>query len=662
MQLTVRPFGLNHEFGAVSIHLGRDAKFSQRLIFKVSQHGRIVCDGHRKVMVRAVKKRRLFLVALDARFATDEFGCGIDRKPRIVVRQQVSSDQRQDDGGENDRFGAVHGDIGRDGVRLRHSPQLYHHSLGTNERERLRALSQLYVPVGDRRKAPKNANTSWSPTRTPSSHKAKDTISNWAHVLDFLSHAESQRKAAKMFMSSDANAMSKSNSSKRESERLEWLRSKLEAAGCADGCFRLSALPRPSFAVETSSIGNGLAWCPQGLPDGSSIHVASSRLSRQLESFPVWFDAIRTFGSNFEPDCHFIVTSETTTTDRWVVRLGELFDLPVVRVARFPKRVTAKWIEQQKSRSSGRLRTMWIEPALDVSQDDVLISIASEVRVLRVRGGGNVHRAIMRRLETSSGRTWLLVDPSLTKQSESEKIIRAGATGWWLYPSQQEAPDPPSSDTDRKNAEQKEAPSTQAKVIAAQQIDSSQYAIHWTRRRHGAWPDQSDPDYLDDLIFRRDSSDHRTLSVLRRILMTQRLIASNDLTRDATPVVCFADVRLAEIKNRRTFRSHLGRWDFEPYGIAIRKETLKKHGARAVIYGDESDWNELAKPDRPFFQLAGEDKDPTHDWRSEREIRLCGDLALKRIGPADAVVLVTATEDAQQIAALSRWPVVVLDD
>ena len=140
--------------------------------------------------------------------------------------------------------------------------------------------------------------------------------------------------------------------------------------------------------------------------------------------------------------------------------------------------------------------------------------------------------------------------------------------------------------------------------------------------------------------------------------MTQRILASNVLTRSPTPVVCFADVRLTEIEERRTFRSHLARWDFEPYGIAIRKEFLERQGARAVIYGDESDWEALADVDRPFFQRAtGEGK---QDWRSEYEFRVCGDLPLRRIGPDDAVVCVPSLDEAQQIAPLSRWPVVVL--
>ena len=143
--------------------------------------------------------------------------------------------------------------------------------------------------------------------------------------------------------------------------------------------------------------------------------------------------------------------------------------------------------------------------------------------------------------------------------------------------------------------------------------------------------------------------------------MTQRMIASNALTRSPTPVVCFADVRLTEIKQRRTFRSHLARWDFEPYGIAIRKDSLERWGARAVIYGDQNRWNALSDADRPFFQAVSS-QDGKEDWRSEHEIRLCGDLPLKRLGPDEAVVFVPSLEAAEQIAPLSRWPVVVLAD
>ena len=448
--------------------------------------------------------------------------------------------------------------------------------------------------------------------------------------------------------------MSKSNSDHQESAQLATLRSLLEAAGCADACFGLPTLPCPAFVAQASDAAKGIGWFPQGLPAGQSVHLASSRLSRQLEAFPAWFDALRTFAINVNPNDAFLLTAEGTTSDRWVARIGDLFDIPVVRVKRFPKRVTTNWIEQQELLPLQRVRTMWVETASDVSLDDMLIAIASEVRGLRVRNKGNVHRAMLRRLEAEVGRTWLLVAPSLTKSSESKKLIQAGATAWWLYPSARHVSDPTHLPGHVETGE----PAHGAAVITVADVDSTEFAVHWTRRRDGAWPDQSDPEYLDDLIFRRDSSDHHALSSLRMILMTQRVLASNVLTRSPTPVVCFADVRLGEIEERRIFRSHLARWDFEPYGIAVRKEFLERQGARAVIYGDERDWEALADGDRPFFQRAmGEGK---HDWRSEHEIRVCGDLPLRRIGPDDAVVFVPSRDEAQLIAPLSRWPVVVL--
>lgn len=451
-----------------------------------------------------------------------------------------------------------------------------------------------------------------------------------------------------------ADAMSKSNSDKQKLARSAALRSQLAEAGGEDSCFDLSALPCPTFAGvtdRTDRTDTTFCWCPQSLPAGRSVHLASSRLSQQLESFPAWFDAMRTFGCSVNSGKSFLITAQGTTTDRFVKRIGELFDIPVVCVERFPKRVTEAWIERQRKASSECDQTIWIEPASDLSMDALLIAIASEVRVLRVRNKGNVHQALTNRLESTGGQTWMLIDATLTKSSVSQPLIDAGATGWWLYESNAQTVEPartPAGDL-----------AFSASVTPVEQVDSSEYVIHWTRRRHGAWPDQSDPAYLDDLIFRRDASDHQALSSLRRILMTQRIIASNDLTRAARPVVCFADVRLTEIEKRRTFRSHLGRWDFEPYGIAIRKDCLKRLGARPVIYGDDSDWEQLADADRPYFQLAVS-KDGELDWQTEQESRVCGDLSLKQFGPDEAVVFVPSKDEADLVAPLSRWPVVVL--
>lgn len=425
----------------------------------------------------------------------------------------------------------------------------------------------------------------------------------------------------------------------------------------------LAALPCPAFADTAGLSGGGtdadasagFGWSRHPLPPGRSVHLASSRLGQQLESFPRWFDAVRTFGclaaaGTSREESPFLLTADGTTADRFACRIGELFSIPVVRVKRFPKRITTAWIAQQREPTSDWATNLWVDPVTDVKMDTLLISIAAEVRVLRVRDQGNIDLALKDRLRARQSKTWLLLDDSLTKSATTQRMMESGATGWWLY-------DSPNDQQD--GSDRTKSATCAASVISVAEVDSSAYAIHWTRRRQGAWPDQSDPAYLDDLIFRKDASDHHALAALRRILMTERMIASNDLIRSKMSVVCFADVGLSEIKQRRIYRNHLGRWDFEPYGIAIRKDCLNRLGARPVVYGDESTWAQMAEPDQPYFQLATS-KDGNHDWRAEREIRVCGDVRLRQIGADDAVVFVPSEAEAKLIAPDSRWAVVVL--
>ena len=113
----------------------------------------------------------------------------------------------------------------------------------------------------------------------------------------------------------------------------------------------------------------------------------------------------------------------------------------------------------------------------------------------------------------------------------------------------------------------------------------------------------------------------------------------------------------------RVFRAHRGRWDAEPFGIAIRAELLAARGARPVIYGDETVWERLPEPERPWFQRrttrAG--KTPI-DWSLEQEWRLPSDLWLDEL-PADEVrVFVPDEATAKRIAGECPWPVMTLND
>jgi hypothetical protein len=149
---------------------------------------------------------------------------------------------------------------------------------------------------------------------------------------------------------------------------------------------------------------------------------------------------------------------------------------------------------------------------------------------------------------------------------------------------------------------------------------------------------------------------------LWRIARSGRLIAGSEFVRGETPVVSLTAVPLSEIRALRTYRSHLSRWDFEPYGICIRRDWLERRGVRPVQYGDETLWDAMPPADRPFFQ-----KRESHaaggkvlDWTVEQEWRHVGDLKLNGIPAHAAMLFVPSEPEARQLAASSPWPVVVV--
>ena len=148
------------------------------------------------------------------------------------------------------------------------------------------------------------------------------------------------------------------------------------------------------------------------------------------------------------------------------------------------------------------------------------------------------------------------------------------------------------------------------------------------------------------------------------MLACRVIYGSSELTRDERPVVCLSEIPLDRLQAHRVFRSHLGRWDFEPFGIAIARSYLESTGARPVIYGDETVWEQLPDNDRPFFQHVNasqyESKSQPIDWRTEKEWRIVGDLDLDKIPRDQAIVFVHSIQDAKLAGSISNWPVVVL--
>ncbi|QEG23315.1 hypothetical protein [Mariniblastus fucicola] len=398
---------------------------------------------------------------------------------------------------------------------------------------------------------------------------------------------------------------------------------------------------------EKRSCGDDLFVCEFGsngrLLDRDTTFVGSSRLTRKLDEIPGFFDGLLKVAIDLDRETDVLLTADGVACDAMVRRVSELFRVPLLPLVMAPTDPKKLALLISKLADSDR-KVGLVFDSRSRGADFALASIANQMVLLSVRTNGNLQSAVDDRLNKGKPAK-VLVDARLTKKAVTDQLLAAGATGWYLFGCEQ-----PGIESSNRDLE----------FSSAAEVNSDEFLLHWTRRRVGPWPEQSEAEFLDDLIFRANGKDHREVATLRRILATERILASNALTRDPRPVVCFSDVTFTELKKRRVFRSHLSRWDFEPFGIAIRKSWLASHGAAAVVYGDETKWDSMEESKRPFFQLN--DSSSKVDWSVEKEWRIVGDVDLRKVPVDAAMVFVATRDDAAEVAGLSRWPVVVLEE
>ncbi len=329
--------------------------------------------------------------------------------------------------------------------------------------------------------------------------------------------------------------------------------------------------------------------------------------------------------------------------------------------------------------------------------DRVLLSAADHVVALQVRPQGNLHMLLKRRLREVAcqpGSTWLALGDQLVPNEVASELQSLGAVGWYLWPKERAAR-PQSNDQGEEwmrsggeEASDRIAPppllhsgpsqlssipaenrqvsdkDSNAKVLGQMPWPEESYLVHWTRRRFGPWPDQSTDEFIDDLLLSRAERSHSAFAALARIVSHRRLIASSAGLRGEFHAVCFSATSLSEIPQRRIYRRHRGRWDFELFGLCINRDWLATQGARPVIYGDYSNWSTLAESEKPFWQQRQTQPRGAAaiiEWSMEAEWRVLQDLDLTH-APPDAVLLFApnATE-AQALSAISPWPVIALE-
>ena len=298
--------------------------------------------------------------------------------------------------------------------------------------------------------------------------------------------------------------------------------------------------------------------------------------------------------------------------------------------------------------------------------DRLLATLGEDVYVLHVRRGGNLEKLVNQCLTCPArlGQRWnLAVGPDLVPQSLVDRWSPAGATAWYLTSSPQDS----LVQANRESTRVSLGPFPSA-IVPLGQLEAERYLCHWTRGHPGPWPDQNEKDYICGLLFDEAERDRSALATLLRILQMKRLLGTSRLTREKAEVVSFTELPLTEFRSRRVFRPMHARWDFEPYGVSIDRNWLLNHGTRPVIYGNEMTWRGLAIEDRPFFQFCGRNREDrlredrrSYDWTQEREWRHVGDVDLGALGPSDALVFVADRVEARRVAAVSPWPVTIVE-
>jgi hypothetical protein len=398
-----------------------------------------------------------------------------------------------------------------------------------------------------------------------------------------------------------------------------------------------------------------------------------------------------------EPDDDVLLSAPGTTTSRYVERCAVLFGLRVLRIETTDERRTswARWGqrirrgEQERTdeeanevdgvttaavslsprfpQAATRLSRRWQGIADLPLGDRAVVAMSQHLVVLSLRDQGNMKRLIRARLQDglwppSSMR--LALGPGLIDSRQAQDLLGMGAVGWMVLNTLAAQPiHQMGTAREATDPLQPESASPWGAIVPIPAPPRWNYLTHCTRRRHGPWPDQDVETYLDDLVLDRHGRDHSALAALRRIITQRRLIASSASIRGAVRVVSFTAVPLAELSRLRVFRSHRARWDFQPYGICIRCDWLQQRNTRPVQYATDRQWASMAAVDQPFFQLdasrAGRGRAKI-DWTVEQEWRHVGDLGLEELPPEAAVVFVPTRAEAETLAAISPWPVVVV--
>lgn len=405
-----------------------------------------------------------------------------------------------------------------------------------------------------------------------------------------------------------------------------------------------------------------LALVPHELPLGGIASIHSSRRRTDLEKQTVWFDHLRTALVAVRRRGLSLLTSEKTTCHKFVKRGAQLMGIPLFVLKLAKRQSLDQWSDEILTQCPNE-STISISPEISNSQlaeppiDYFSMMFSNCVFVIAAKKNGNTHSSAREALQSPDRDKIIFVANAndLVDATVLGELSRLGAVNWCLLGQNAEV---------KKAVEPREAAneSETSRVIPLNEWnESSEFVFHCTRQRRGAWPDQSELELVDQLLA-SEAERRSACDVLMRITSMQKLIASNDLNRAKTRVVCFTARSLEDVKSMRVFRSHLSKWDFEPFGVGIRKSVVLELGGREVQYGTDESYAQLAADDRPFFQPAvGKSKSSAPiDWTKESEWRVLGDINLGQLSMNDVILFVSDVQSARRLQSVWDGAIVLM--
>ncbi len=203
----------------------------------------------------------------------------------------------------------------------------------------------------------------------------------------------------------------------------------------------------------------------------------------------------------------------------------------------------------------------------------------------------------------------------------------------------------------------KQPPPTSTRFAVPDEADWK-FLTHYTREPAGAWPGETHGDYLRWLCSGSPFAPRDAFASLCRILKEKRIRACGRLMPGGAPMVCFTQLHPRQTVPLRRWRSGLLRWSFTQYGLALRKEVLLQHAARAVVYSDRKAIESSPSSEQCFMQVKSSGQ---HDWSTEEEWRIAGDLVFAEIPQESMLALVSNVLEAEIVRSNFGVDAAVID-